>query len=187
MGLKLPSSYMAKMDFFMAISAPWPATGGPGRSQRSAGGAWLSLPLCRRPSSQVQSSAAMANGSTQLAPSEADHARQQRAFADAGTVFGKKLTLFSVNKYILLLETEEIIEAHPELLHQDIQPQWMHTVILAFLNPTQISLRDAYRWRSPAAGSGSDIGADAVGSQVQCLVRLLSGFSGSKEHIWLFS
>jgi hypothetical protein len=29
----------------------------------------------------------------------------------------------------------------------------------------------AQRWRSPAAGSGSDAGADAGGSQVQCFVR----------------
>jgi hypothetical protein len=32
-------------------------------------------------------------------------------------------------------------------------------------------LYNAERWRSPAAGSGSDKGADAVGSQVQCFVR----------------
>jgi len=30
----------------------------------------------------------------------------------------------------------------------------------------------AERWRSPAAGSGSDAGADAVSRQVQCVVRL---------------
>src|SRR5712691_207608 len=30
---------------------------------------------------------------------------------------------------------------------------------------------DAERWRSPAAGSGSEARADAGGSQVQCLVR----------------
>ena len=34
-----------------------------------------------------------------------------------------------------------------------------------------LPLFDAERWRSPAAGSGSDVGADAGGSQVQCVVR----------------
>jgi len=34
-------------------------------------------------------------------------------------------------------------------------------------------LHTAERWRSPAAGSGSDAGADAGGSQVQCVVRPL--------------
>src|SRR5438128_231484 len=32
-------------------------------------------------------------------------------------------------------------------------------------------MNEAERWRSPAAGSGSDAGADAGGSQVQCFVR----------------
>jgi len=36
-----------------------------------------------------------------------------------------------------------------------------------------LSRRLPERWRSPAAGSGSDAGADAVSSQVQCLVRRL--------------
>lgn len=34
------------------------------------------------------------------------------------------------------------------------------------------SSRPDYRWRSPAAGNGSDEGAYAVGSQVQRCVRL---------------
>src|SRR5712691_6845344 len=37
----------------------------------------------------------------------------------------------------------------------------------------------AQRWRSPAAGSGSDAGADAGGSQVQRLVRGLGGGAAS--------
>jgi hypothetical protein len=38
------------------------------------------------------------------------------------------------------------------------------------------TLLDAERQRSPAAGSGSDVGADAVGSQVQRFVRLVTPF-----------
>src|SRR5262249_34662848 len=34
-----------------------------------------------------------------------------------------------------------------------------------------IEADEAERWHSPAAGSGSDAGADAVSSQVQCVVR----------------
>ena len=34
---------------------------------------------------------------------------------------------------------------------------------------------DTERWRSPAAESGSDAGADAVGSQVQRFVRCCAG------------
>jgi hypothetical protein len=34
---------------------------------------------------------------------------------------------------------------------------------------------EAERWRSPAAGSRSDAGAKAGGSQVQCLVRCCAG------------
>src|SRR5262249_47829413 len=36
-------------------------------------------------------------------------------------------------------------------------------------------LWSAQRWRSPAAGSGSEARADAGGSQVQCLVRCSAG------------
>jgi hypothetical protein len=50
---------------------------------------------------------------------------------------------------------------HPRVLH--------HMVISSHQPYADLHLSvEAERWRSPAAGSGSDVGAEASGSQVQC-------------------
>ena len=48
----------------------------------------------------------------------------------------------------------------------------LHPMIVSSSQPHADLLlsMEAERWRSPAAGSGSDAGADAVGNQVQCVV-----------------
>ena len=53
----------------------------------------------------------------------------------------------------------------------------MHIVYIVFLGVSLGFSRalDAERWRSAAAGSGSDVGADASGSQVQRLVYAQHG------------